>query len=50
MNQCTKGPVIVDYPSGHTYGRINEEAIDAILDAFEEGKSRKNTWFPDRKP
>jgi len=35
MNQCTMGPVIVDYPSGHTYGRISEEAIDAILDAFE---------------
>lgn len=38
MNQCTKGPVIIDYPSGHTYGRINEEAIDAILDAFEDGR------------
>ena len=37
MNQCVKGPVIVDYPSGNTYGRINEEAIDAILDAFENG-------------
>jgi hypothetical protein len=28
----------VDYPSGYTYGRINEEAIDAILDAFEDGR------------
>jgi (2Fe-2S) ferredoxin len=38
MNQCSKGPVIVDYPSGNTYGRIDEEAIDAILDAFEEDR------------
>jgi (2Fe-2S) ferredoxin len=37
MNQCVIGPVIVDYPSGHTYGRIDEAAIDAILDAFENG-------------
>jgi len=41
MNHCTKGPVIVDYPSGHTYGEITEEAIDAILDAFEEGEIAK---------
>jgi len=37
MNQCTMGPVIVDYPSGNTYGNISEQAIDAILDAFEAG-------------
>ena len=37
LNRCTMGPVLVDYPSGNTYGRITEEAIDAILDAFEEG-------------
>lgn len=38
MNRCTMGPVIVEYPAGRTYGRITEEAIDAILDAFEEGE------------
>lgn len=38
LNQCVKGPIIIDYPSGHTYGRINEEAIDAILDAIEEDR------------
>lgn len=37
LNMCTKGPVIIDYPSGNTYTGITEEAIDAILDAFEEG-------------
>lgn len=38
MNQCTKGPIILDYPSGHTYGKITEEAIDDILDAIEEDR------------
>lgn len=37
MNMCTKGPVIIDYPSGHRYGNVNEEAVDAILDAIEDG-------------
>lgn len=37
MNQCTQGPILVDYPSGQTYGRITEEAIDDILDAIEAG-------------
>lgn len=37
MNMCAKGPVLIDYPSGHWYGGLNEEAIDDILDAIEEG-------------
>lgn len=35
MNICDKGPVMIDYPSGHWYANLSEEAIDAILDAFE---------------
>jgi len=38
MNLCTKGPVMIDYPSGTWYGNLNEEAIDDILDALEEGE------------
>lgn len=38
MNRCTAGPVIVEYPAGRTYGHITEESIDAILDAFENGR------------
>jgi len=38
MNMCTMGPVMIDYPSGHRYGRITEEAIDDILDAIEEDR------------
>ena len=36
MNACTQGPVLIDYPSGHWYGKVNEDAIDAILDAIED--------------
>jgi (2Fe-2S) ferredoxin len=35
MNACTKGPVMVDYPTGNYYRVPNNDAIDAILDAIE---------------
>jgi (2Fe-2S) ferredoxin len=35
MNVCTKGPVMVDYPTGNFYRVPNTDAIDAILDAIE---------------
>jgi (2Fe-2S) ferredoxin len=38
MNMCVHGPVLIDYPAGHFYGKINESKIDDILDAIEEGK------------
>ena len=37
MNVCTKGPVMVDYPTGNYYRVPNNDAIDAILDAIEGG-------------
>ena len=37
MNVCVKGPVMVDYPSGNYYRVPNNDAIDAILDAIENG-------------
>lgn len=37
LNACTKGPILVDYPSGHWYGKVTEDVIDDILDAIEEG-------------
>ncbi|MDR1817331.1 MAG: (2Fe-2S) ferredoxin domain-containing protein [Puniceicoccales bacterium] len=36
MNLCVHAPVMVDYPSGNFYKIPNTDAIDAILDAFEE--------------
>jgi (2Fe-2S) ferredoxin len=38
MNLCTHGPVMIDYPAGHWYRGLSEAAVDAILDAIEEGR------------
>ena len=38
MKQCDDGPVMVVYPEGHWYGKVESEgAVDAILDALEDG-------------
>lgn len=37
LNMCTRGPVIIDYPSGRFYEHATEELVDEILDAIEEG-------------
>lgn len=40
MKQCDNGPVAVVYPSGDWYGGVDsEEAVDAILDALEDGET-----------
>ncbi len=40
MKQCESGPVMVIYPQNHWYGKVeNEAAVDAILDALENGES-----------
>jgi len=38
LKLCDNGPVMVIYPQGRWYGKVDgEEAMDAILDALEEG-------------
>ena len=38
LKACDRGPVMVVYPENHWYGKVeNEAAIDAILDAIEDG-------------
>jgi len=38
MKGCDHGPVIVIYPDNLWYGNVeNEEAVDKILDALEDG-------------
>lgn len=37
LKVCDRGPAMVVYPIGTWYGRINEEALDEILDAIEDG-------------
>ncbi|MDA3891042.1 MAG: (2Fe-2S) ferredoxin domain-containing protein [Salinivirgaceae bacterium] len=39
LNVCSQGSVMVVHPQNFWYGAINEEKIDEILDALEEGKS-----------
>jgi len=39
MKMCEKGPVMVVYPDAHWYGELDEDKIDEILDAMEEGHS-----------
>lgn len=37
LKVCDDGPVLVVYPEGHWYGNVDEEAVDEILDALEDG-------------
>ena len=39
LNVCTQGPVMVIHPYNFWYGFVDEDAVDEILDALEEGKS-----------
>ncbi len=39
LKLCEEGPVMVVYPQGHWYKNVaNEDAVDVILDAIEDGK------------
>lgn len=38
LKQCDSGPVMVVYPDGNWYGNVDEERIDVILDALEDGE------------
>ncbi|HBF33521.1 TPA: ferredoxin [Candidatus Sumerlaeota bacterium] len=37
LKMCTKGPVMMLYPQGLTFGEVTEDKIDEIMDAIEEG-------------
>jgi (2Fe-2S) ferredoxin len=38
LKMCDHGPVMVLYPQGKWFGEVNEEKLDAILDALEDGE------------
>jgi (2Fe-2S) ferredoxin len=42
MNLCSSGPLMLIYPDNYWYGNVNEEAIDDILDALEEGEAAED--------
>jgi len=38
LNLCDDGPVLIVYPQGHWYRKVESEAaVDAILDSLESG-------------
>ncbi len=38
LKVCDRGPAMVQYPENYWYGKVeNEAAVDAILDAIEDG-------------
>jgi len=38
LKVCDRGPAMVIYPHNLWYGGVNEERVDEILDALEEGE------------
>jgi (2Fe-2S) ferredoxin len=38
LKLCEHGPVVVVYPEGHWFGKMDEDRIDLMLDALAEGK------------
>ncbi|KPQ39020.1 MAG: Ferredoxin [Phormidium sp. OSCR] len=39
LKMCDRGPVLMVYPQGDWYGNVDEDALDEILDALEEGET-----------
>lgn len=39
LKACDRGPIMVVHPDNVWYGKVNEEAIDEILDAMQEGET-----------
>ena len=37
LKMCTKGPVMMLYPAGLTFGEVTEAKIDEIMDTIEDG-------------
>lgn len=47
LNICSRGPVVIDYPSGNYYEKASESLIDEILDAIEEGETCETNLIAD---
>lgn len=41
LKACDRGPIMIVHPDNVWYGKVNEEAIDSILDAMESGEIAK---------
>lgn len=38
LQMCADGPVVIVYPEGWWYGKVDEDICDEILDALAEGR------------
>ncbi|NEO25514.1 MAG: (2Fe-2S) ferredoxin domain-containing protein [Kamptonema sp. SIO4C4] len=45
LKLCNHGPVMMVYPDNYWYGEVDEDAIDEILDALEEGEPAADYLF-----
>ena len=41
LKMCDQGPVMVVYPEGWWFGKVDENAVDAILDGLAKGEPAK---------
>ena len=41
LKACDRGPIMIVHPDNVWYGKVNEEAIDSILEAMEAGETAK---------
>jgi len=46
FKRCEKGPLMVVYPEGWWYSEVNEDKLDEILDALEEGQPAEELLAP----
>lgn len=46
LKLCEKGPIIVVYPQAWWYGEVDEDKVDEILDAVEEGIPCEGLLYP----
>ncbi len=46
MNLCDRGPVMTIYPDNYWYSQVDENAIDEILDALENGQPAEKYLLP----
>lgn len=38
LKVCDRGPAMIIYPQGWWYGEVDEDKVEEIIDALEEGK------------
>ncbi len=47
LNVCSQGPVVVIHPNNYWYGKVDNDVVDEILDALEEGEAAEEHLISD---